>query len=111
MRGAIRCITGSISNWKATLFSRQANLDVDQSLTEKSLLDRRSLYKLMLSAYNLAELKILCSNLNVRFGDLAEEPLTVRIHRLIEYCRRHSKYGQLVHQVLQERSHLAEESL
>ncbi len=69
----------------------------------------------MYNAYNLGELEILCADLNpdvqVRYEDLGEGSLRVRIHRLITYCQQRGQYETLVQYVLADRPHLIKEIL
>lgn len=63
----------------------------------------------MVTAYNLADLQILCANLHVSYDDIGGEAREVKILHLIEYFRRRGWYDKLVRQVLQERPHLFNE--
>ena len=60
----------------------------------------------MLIAYNLADLELLCANLNIRYADLGDGPLDLKIQRLIEYCQHRGMYEALIQEVLKERPHL-----
>jgi hypothetical protein len=75
----------------------------------RSMVDPVKLRKAMLKAYSLADLWLLCANLQVLYEDLGGGPLELQILQLIEYFQRRGRYDELVRQVLQERPHLAKE--
>ena len=79
--------------------------------SEVSTADSVKLRKAIHSAYNIAELQMLCVDLGVSYEDLGGDTLEVRIYHLISYCQRHRHYGRLVHQVLIDRPYLINDIL
>jgi TIR domain/Effector-associated domain 7 len=54
--------------------------------------------------YDLESLQVLCLDLGVRFENLPSRGVSAKIVDLIEYCKRHNKYEQLVREVLKSES-------
>ena len=71
-------------------------------------IDQRSLRRAMREAYNRAEIEVLCQDLNLSFDDLSDHrPLETQIMELIEHCRRHKLYNQLLERVQADRPGIA----
>lgn len=70
--------------------------------------DHRSLRLAMLKAFNRADLEVLCQDIGMSMDDLSDHrPLEAQIMELIDCCRRHNSYNQLLAQVRAIRPHLA----
>jgi hypothetical protein len=71
-------------------------------------IDQRPLRKFMLSAYNRAEIQVLCQDLGLRFDDLSDhKPLETQIMELIDYLHSRNRYEELAERVRSDRPHYA----
>jgi hypothetical protein len=80
---------GPISQWEPP----EGALPVKEALTPPEL------RRLMDDQYDLESLRVLCLDLDVRYENLRGEGISAKIVSLIEYCRRHNKYDQLLARV------------
>jgi hypothetical protein len=71
-------------------------------------IDQRLLRRAMRSAYNRAEVEILCQDLGMSIEDLSDHrPIEAQIMELIDHCHRHRLYNKLLERVRADRPHLA----
>lgn len=92
-------LPGVSATYWATMPEQHSVMGVEPSL----------LRKVMRSAYNRAELALLCADLGLHLEDLTSDhnPLGIQMLHLVDYCNRHGKYGQLVDHILSARPHLS----
>jgi hypothetical protein len=69
------------------------------ALPVKAALSQPELRRMMDDRYDLESLRVLCLDLDVRYENLRGEGISARIVSLIEYCRRHNKYDDLLSRV------------
>ncbi len=89
-------------------FGMKRQVSVPGQQAEESV-DSMKLYNAMIGAYNLAEIKLLCTKLGIDYENISGETLGMKINDLIAYCKRHGKYQELINKVQEERPHLAEQ--
>jgi hypothetical protein len=81
----------------------QAKIKTCPALRE---IDRRSLRRVMHSAYNRAELSLLCRDLSLTLEDLPGTTLETQLMELIDHCHRHGLYDRLLERVQSDRPQL-----
>src|SRR6185436_19401423 len=65
-----------------------------------SEVNQQPLRSLIRESYNRADFEVLCYDLGLSIDDLADHrPLEAQIMELIDRCRRHNRYEQLLKQV------------
>lgn len=74
--------------------------------THGPLVEERSLRAAMRRSYNRDELAQLCAVLGLSLENLPSSAFENQLLELIDHCRRHGRYGQLVERVRVERPHL-----
>lgn len=83
----------------------------NERLSEVEGIDRSKLHRALSNAFNEAEIKLLCSDLNIEFEDIQGDQKGVTALNLIQYCERHGRIPALVDHILERRAHISREYL
>ncbi|MBE2200384.1 MAG: hypothetical protein IAE79_17345 [Anaerolinea sp.] len=83
----------------------------NERLSEVEGIDRSKLHWALSNAFNEAEIKLLCSDLNIEFEDIQGDQKGVTALNLIQYCERHGRIPALVDHILERRAHISRDDL
>ena len=69
-------------------------------------IDIVKLRQTILKAFNEAELRVLCFDLQINYEELSPGGIGLKVQQLVEYCQRHGHLQQLVDAILKARPHI-----